>query len=91
LEIIERRRAQHGAARGLTYGDQIMPKVSSAKSLPLGETPNLKRSSSEVKLDNATDIAKRASEEERKRVKEKTERLRKARLDAESKSKRRKP
>jgi hypothetical protein len=66
-----------------------MPKISSAKSLPIGEIPNLKRSSSEVKLDNATDIAKRASEEERKRVKEKTERLRKARLDAESKSKRR--
>ncbi|UXN58277.1 hypothetical protein [Phyllobacterium zundukense] len=64
-----------------------MPKVGSAKRpLRLGETPNFKRSSSEVKLDNATDIAKRAAEEERKRVKEKTERLRKARLDAESKS-----
>jgi hypothetical protein len=74
----------------LTYGDAIMPKISSAKRpLPLGESPNFKRSSSEVKLDNATDIAKRDAEEERKRVKEKTDRLRKARLDAESKSKRR--
>ena len=62
-----------------------MPEVNSAKRpLPLGETPDIKRSSSEVKLDNATDIAKRASEEERERVREKTERLRKARLDAES-------
>jgi hypothetical protein len=65
-----------------------MPRAGSAKRpLPLGETPDFKRSSSEVKLDNATDIAKRASEEERKRVKEKTERLRKARLDADANSK----
>jgi len=67
-----------------------MPEVNSAKRpLPVGETPDIKRSSSEVKLDIASHIAKRASEEERERVKEKTERLRKARLDAEANSKRR--
>lgn len=66
-----------------------MPKANSVKRpLPVGETPDIKRSSFEVKLDTASDIAKRASEEERKRVKE-TKRLRKARLDAEANSKRR--
>jgi hypothetical protein len=65
-----------------------MPLVTNKRRpLPVGETPDFKRSSAEVKLDNATDIAKRAADEEGKRVKEKTERLRKARLDAESKSK----
>jgi len=66
-----------------------MPEVNSARRpLPVGETPDIKRSSSEVKLDNISDIAKRTLEEERERVKEKTERLRKARLDAEANSKR---
>ena len=56
-----------------------MPEVNSARRpLPVGETPDIKRSSSEVKLDNASEIAKIAVEEERERVKEKTERLRKS-------------
>ena len=65
-----------------------MPEVNSARNpLPVGEKPDIKRSSAEARLDQASDIAKRALEEERLQVKEKTERLRKARLEADGEPK----
>lgn len=82
-ELGEDLHAEHRGVGAHQPKDGFMPEVNSARNpLPVGEKPDIKRSSSEARLDHAGDTARRVQEEERQRVKEKTERLRKARLEA---------